>query len=117
LEYEEIVNTERPNHTRKTHPLLSFYFISQDIHWTEPRNQAKQALMETYAVEVTEPNNSKLGQGKYPALYLPPSTNVMQILTYNDPKNKSGWIKALPKELNTIIDSAPPCTTRNKQSK
>jgi hypothetical protein len=53
---------QRPKHTRKKPTLLSFDFNSQDRHWTEPRNQAKLALRKVYAVEVTEPNNPKLGQ-------------------------------------------------------
>jgi hypothetical protein len=48
-------------------------------------------------VEVTEPNNPKLGHGKDPAEYFPPPMNVMQMLRYNDLKNKTGWIKALKK--------------------
>jgi hypothetical protein len=54
--------------------LLSFDLNSQDIHWTESRNQAKLALVKAYAVEVTEP-----------VLYFTPPTNVMQMLRYKDP--------------------------------
>jgi hypothetical protein len=34
------------------------------------------------------------------------------MLRYADPKNKSGWIKELKKELNTIVDSG---TLNNKE--
>jgi hypothetical protein len=61
--------------------------------------------MKSYAVEVTEPNNPKCGQEKDPALYFTPTKNAMQILRYKDPKKESGWIKALKKDLKTIIES------------
>jgi hypothetical protein len=40
------------------------------------------------------PRNKKM-VAEDPALYLLPPTNAMQMLRYNDPKKKSGWIKAL----------------------
>jgi hypothetical protein len=61
--------------------------------------------MKAYAVEITEPNNPKLGQGEDAALCFPPPTNVMHMLRYNDPMKKNGWIKAFKKYLETVIDS------------
>jgi hypothetical protein len=55
--------------------------------------------MKAYAVEVTEPSSPKLGQEEDPALCFPPPPTGMQMLRYNDPNKKSGWIKALTKEL------------------
>jgi hypothetical protein len=109
---EEISNMQRRNYTRKKHTLLSFDFNSQDRNCTESRIQTKLALMKAYAVEVTDPNNPKLGQGEDPAMYFPPQTNVTQILRYKDPTKKIGWIKALKKDLKTIIDSG---TLNNKE--
>jgi hypothetical protein len=70
--------------------------------------------VKAYAVEVAEPNNPKVGQGEDSAMYFSPPTNVMQMLRCKDPKKKSGWIKALKKELNTIINSD---TLNNKEKK
>jgi hypothetical protein len=53
--------------------------------------------MKSYAIEITEINNPKIGQGEAPAEYFPPPMNVMQMLGYKDSKKKSGWIKALKK--------------------
>jgi hypothetical protein len=52
---------------------------------------------------LTDLNNPKLGQGEDPALYFPLPTHIVQMLRYKNPKKKSGWIKALKKELNIII--------------
>jgi hypothetical protein len=62
-------------------------------------------LTKAYTVEVTESNNPPLDQLEDPALYFPPTTHIMKMIRYNDPKKKSGWIKALKKDLNTLIDS------------
>jgi hypothetical protein len=69
--------------------------------------------MKAYTVEVTVTSNPKLIQGEDNLFYFPPTTNVIHhMLRYNDPKKKSGWIKALTKELNTIIGSG---TLNNKE--
>jgi hypothetical protein len=106
LEVEEIANMQRPKRTRKMTTILSFDLKPQYIHCNDSRIQAKLDLTKSYAVEVTEPNTPQLGEGEYPGLYFPTPTNIMHIhmLRYKDPNNKSGWIKALKKELNTIID-------------
>jgi hypothetical protein len=44
--------------------------------------------MKAYTVKVTGPNNPKLGQGENPAPYFPPSTHVMKMLRYKNPKKK-----------------------------
>ena len=69
--------------------------------------------MKAYATEVVEPNNPKLGQGEDPAEYFPPPMNVMQMLRYKDGKKKTAWLKALKKELKTIIDSG---TLNNREN-
>ena len=109
----EISRTERSKRSRKKPTLLSFDFNSQDRKWTESRSQAKKALMKAYATEVVEPNNPKLGQGEDPAEYFPPPMNVMQMLRYKDGKKKTAWLKALKKELKTIIDSG---TLNNREN-
>lgn len=102
---KEVTDNERPLRHKKKPEILSFDFNSQDGQWMESRTQAKKALMKAYAVEVADPNNPKLGQGKDPATYFPPPTNVIQVIRYKDAKKKSGWLKALKKELKTLIDS------------
>jgi chromatin segregation and condensation protein Rec8/ScpA/Scc1 (kleisin family) len=68
--------------------------------------------MKSYAVQVTEANIPKPGQDEDPEISFPPQTNVMRILRYKDNKKKIRWIKALKKELNTVIDSG---TLNNKE--
>jgi hypothetical protein len=58
----DIVNMERPRRTRNKSTLISFDFKSQDRYWTESMNQANQALMKAYTVELTDPTNPKRGQ-------------------------------------------------------
>jgi hypothetical protein len=90
LSDEDIVNMERSRHTRNRPTILSFASNTQYIYWTQSRNQATQAWMKSYTVEVTDPSNPNLGQGDSPALYFPPPKIIMQMLRYKDHKKKSG---------------------------
>jgi hypothetical protein len=100
---EEIANMQRPKRIRRKPTLLSFDFNSQDSYWTESKKY-KLALMKAYTVEVTEPNNPKLVKEKR----LHCTSHHQQISSKcsgpQGPQEKDGWIKALKKELKTIID-------------
>jgi hypothetical protein len=61
--------------------------------------------LKAYPVELTEPVIPKRGQVEDPTMYLPTPTHVMHMTMYNNPKKRSGRIKALKMELKIIIYS------------
>jgi hypothetical protein len=46
--------------SKKETTIVSFGVNSQDRHWTESRNQAKQAVIKSYSGELTEAVNPSL---------------------------------------------------------